>query len=78
MQRCERFRRNNYVGSPIWGFRVPPGTQVGDQLFYDDDLFDPPHRSHYVVGEVDGRLACLWADHWDHQRGRNSFAGFID
>ena len=39
--KAERFRRNDYVGSPIWGFRgMPPGAQVGDQFFIDHPLKD--------------------------------------
>lgn len=81
----KRFRRNDYVGPAIWGFCSldDQPLRVGDRVHYDDNLFTPPHRSHYVVAVVDGRLACLWAaTDRDHPRwvadARARFAGFID
>lgn len=75
----QRFRRNDFVGAPIWGFRgFPADVSVGDRCYVDDNLFDPPHRTRYVVDVVDGRLACTWATRWDRVRQRFSFAGFID
>jgi hypothetical protein len=77
----DRFRVNDYVGPPIWGFRLidGAGAKVGDRFFYDDDLFTArdgkPYRSHYVVEIRDGRLACCWADRGAMPRRR--FAGFI-
>jgi hypothetical protein len=65
-----RFRRNDYVGPPIWGFRgLPPNTVEGDVVYQIDRLFDPPRVNFYTVARVNGKLACL------NESGR--FAGFV-
>jgi hypothetical protein len=69
-----RFRRTDYVGSPIWGFAVdvPLGRplRAGDRCFFNLPQFVGGDRVDVVVDKIDGRFACRYADD-------GSFAGFI-
>jgi hypothetical protein len=69
-----RFRRNDYVGPPIWGFAidVPLGRPLatGDRCYFDLDALFGGRRIDLVIDRIDSRFACRYTD-----TGR--FAGFI-
>lgn len=67
-KKIERYRVNDYVGPPIWGFRCAIDVAVGDRLFSHDVLTG--NRWYYRAVLVDGKLACRYED-----TGR--VAGFI-